>query len=328
MSVTLLAIEQELLRRVGPFDAFAVASGGLGPAVLVDELVSSIDDGDYADRWVLRRGLDAAGALVATVAAGDRVRRVDAFAPATGTLTVDRAYVGALVPGEVIELGVLHPTRQVRQAVRVGLSRCFFEDRVALDPLPPAKAGLTWAQLALLTWAQVGQLTWGDTAPDYSPTPERDLTRELFWLTRPTQLRGVSTSASGSTDLPDEIGWWAWFTAGGRLYAQTDPPPAYPATVYVSALRPHSSWVNHADSTTGPANDLDTLDVDLEYAVVAAHKYCWEAFKERLQIPARVGLAPTEDDVARGWRVQIRGHVRPPPDRLQLGRRYPVGGLV
>lgn len=327
MSVTLQALEQEFSRRVGPFGVYDVDTAGTTDTVQVDDLQSSIDEGGLEGLWLLRRGLRSAGGAVPGFSPQDRQRRIASVDHDTGTLTVDRPYGVRVAAGERVEIGALDPARVVRPAVRTGLTRCFFEDRVTIAAPTGGSTGLTWAQVAGMTWAQLAQQTWSSLVASVPTARDRDLTALAAWLTKPTQLRSVSTGdPTGSSPL-GPLEWWTWFTTGGALKLATDPDP-YPGSLYVTALRPHSSWVNGADSLSGPTNDLDTLDVDLEYAVVAAHAYAWDAFRERLLVAARGGYAVPEDAVRRGWRVQIRAHVRPPPDRIQLPATWPGGVLT
>lgn len=215
--------------------------------------------------------------------ADDRQRLVASTNFATGDLAVDRPYSAAF-SNEGVELCLLDPANELRRSVQRGLQRCWFKDRVALT-------------------------TAGSAA-------ERELTVLRSWLTKPQQLLGVEFLPTGSSYGPDPIEWWRHFQAAGRIWLTGSPDP-YPDSIYVTALRPHSSWVNSADSTTGPLLDTDYLDVDLDYAVTAAHKYAWETYADRLLPAARTGVKATKADVEDGWR-RWKGFVPRPPDRVQL----------
>lgn len=291
-SPTLADLERELARRTGPYAELVCGAGATTLGVPVDELRSTVEQGSLEGLWLLRRGVMAVGgAAVAGFDQRDRQRLVAAQDADTGVLTVDRDYLHAPAEGEALEVCMLEPARELRVAVRRGLDRCFVEDRITLA-------------------------TTGFQA-------ERDLTSARSWLTRPSQLRGVASLAAGATWAPVPSRWWDWFVSGGHLSAAVSPDP-YPDTAYLSVYRPVSSWVNGADSTTGPTADADVLAVDREYAVAAAHHYAWEAFPTRLGTMAGRGDYATKAEVAAGWKTQIRKHVRPPPDRFQLGWPYPA----
>lgn len=288
-SPTLADLERELARRTGPYYEVVIGTGSVAALVALRD-ASVVEQGGLEGLWLLRRGWMADGTAAPGIDPRDRQRLVAIHDALAGTLTVERPYAVPPVAGELVECSVLEPAGELRVAVRRGLDRCFFEDRVVL--------------------------------PASSAAAERDLTAARSWLTRPTQLRGVSSLAAGSTAAPTAAAWWDWFTAGGHLSLGASPDP-YPDALYVTALRPHSSWVNGADSTTGPTTDADVLSVALEYAVVAAHHYAWEASPTRLGGTAGRGNYPTKAEVAAGWKLQIRAHVRPPPDRVQLGAPWP-----
>jgi hypothetical protein len=68
--------------------------------------------------------------------------------------------------------------------------------------------------------------------------------------------------------------------------------------VWVDAWRPAWSWVNGAESITGPTADADVLEVDLDYAASAGHIEAWHLFPSRLQAAAAGNLQATRDQAA------------------------------
>lgn len=239
---------------------------------------------------MLRRGVDAAGAAVPGYDPTDRSRAIKTHDADDGFLEVDRPYAVAPVAGEEVEVCLLEPEQELRVAVTEGLKRCWFRDRVTVTTVAAAA--------------------------------ERDLTAARSWLTKPSQLLGVEFLADGDTvTLPDPLAWWKHFESGGHLRLAGAPDP-YPDTLYVTALRPHWSWVNGATSVTGPTADADVLDVDTWYAVTAAHWYAWEHFADRLAPVAQTGLKLGRDQVGQRWAEWV-ARVPRPPDRIQLS--YPYG---
>lgn len=215
--------------------------------------------------------------------ADDRQRLVASSNLAAGELTVDRPYSG-LFSNEAVELCLLDPANELRRCSLRGLQRCYFKDRVTVTLAAEAA--------------------------------ERDLTATRSWLTKPNQLLAVEYLPTGSAYGPDPVEWWKHFQSAGHLNISGQPDP-FPDTMYVTALRPHSSWVNSADSTTGPLLDSDYVDADLDYAVTAAHKYAWETYADRLLPAARLGNKASQNDVERGWSKWVAKLPRP-PDRIQL----------
>lgn len=281
--VALRTIEQELARRVGPFHRLTAASGVAPVRVHTNALQSLMDLRGYVGLWLLRRGRYADGTAVAGFAPDDRQRIVQTYDPGAGALEVDRTWTTPPVAGEEFELMLLDPENELRHAVRRGLERCWFADRVRIVPTTEAA--------------------------------ERALTAEHFWLTKPTQLLALETHDGTVEHAPNPVEWWRRFSEAGNQHVVSD--DAFPDTLYVTALRPHSSWVNGADSATGPTDDDDTVQCDLDYAVTAGHKYLWEHLGDRLVPVARLGMKAGREAVEDGWR-RWKATVPRPPDRIQL----------
>lgn len=265
--VRLMDIEQSLARRVGPYlDGIVGASGSTGlNSVYVPSFRSSVDTGGLEELYLLRRGRLSDGTLTGNLLDDDRVRSVASFEPSTGVLVPDRAWSAAPTVGELIELHSLHPTRELRPAVRAGLDRCFFRDRVAL------------------TFTTAG--------------PEQSLTSSMPWLTRPTMIERMESSYPNSYLIPRPV-FARPVQVGGAIMVQS-PQQFFPATLYVNVLRPASSFINAATSLVGALADDDTVPVDLEYATTAAHVEAWRAFPHRLGPQAQTGLFPPLAAVAK-----------------------------
>src|SRR5262245_55134236 len=254
MSITLAAVEQEVQARCGRFWLRTAASGTTTTAV-VRGLQSTIPLGGETDLWLLRRS---------AAAADDRQRRVAASDPATGTLTVDRAYANPPTPAEALEVGVLDPEQEVRPAVLRGLARCFFVERAAVEATP----------------GQVAEA----------------LSASLFWVTDVGQIRDLESRVGTSHAQP--LRWYRLLSSSGkaaeagglRVEAELC-PPGPPAVVVVEALRPHLSWVNGADAREWPSHDEDVLACPLGYAAALCHAEAWRRCRATLAPIAAAGYA-------------------------------------
>jgi hypothetical protein len=210
---------------------------------------------------MLRRGQKTDGTTV-SVSAGDRQRVAGVPDTTSGGVSPDRLWSVAPVSGEIIEFYHLDPAQELRVAVQHGLRRCFFEDR----------ASVTLSSAA----------------------PERDITASVAWISRPDQIRRYQFTTTGSTStlVPADVPWAMPFEKGGHVWLSAW-PDEYPNTLLITALRPHATWVNGADSTTGPTEDTDLLAVDLEYAAAAAHIEAWRLFAAKLRQAAEAGYQAT-----------------------------------
>jgi len=290
MSCTLAEVEQAVARRCGPFEIHLCTDAHSLTNVTATALVSSIDLGDWADVWLLRRGVLLSGQPVPGFSVYDRQRRVAGFTPATGALVVDRPYALGVQAEEVIELGVLDPAQQLRPAVLAGLARTYFVDRVAVAP---TGVGL-----------------------------EHDLSAALFWVVDVGQVRGIEyRSGLAGTVRPGSLGWHRVFaTAAGVQVALAG---RMGGELIVEALRPHATWVSGADSATGPTLDTDTLDVDLAYAAAAGTIEAWRICRPTLASAATAGLIDGRETAKAEFEAEVNRHVPVRPDRLSF--RYPLG---
>src|SRR5215510_12495851 len=121
MTVTLAQIEQETARKVGPYYRFAMdrqvpTTANFGRAFF-PALRSVVEQDLVTNLWLLRRGLDETGAVVA-VPPDDRQRTVAHYDPAQGLVEVDRPWSAAPAPAEVCEFHHLDPEQELRPAVR------------------------------------------------------------------------------------------------------------------------------------------------------------------------------------------------------------------
>lgn len=252
--VSLAEIERATARRVGPY--FQAPADRQAPSTAHFEyvLVPSL-------RSTVEQDLVTNLWLLrrdASVLPDDRQRLVANYDPERGQVTVDRPWSVIPAPGEVLEFHHLNPELELREAVRAGLRRTFFADTIQ----------------ALLT-SQYGDV---------------DLTAQAAWLTAPSQvLRTQYGWGKPQGDAPFE----ATMLQGHVMLSGTHGSYA-PANTWVTALRPHWSWVNGADSDTGPLDDDDELAVDLDYAASAGHIEAWHLFPHRLQAAAAGNLQATQ----------------------------------
>jgi len=141
-------------------------------------------------------------------------------------------------------------------------------------------------------------------------TGDIDLTAQLPWLTNPDQVVRVQSGWSWPyRDLPFDVVKQAGHVllAGSLGYVS-------PGALWLSCLRPAWTWVNGAESTSGPTQDTDTLEVDLDYAASAGHIEAWHLFPSHMFAAAAGNLQATQQMAAAEFTRQslIWG---PPPSR-------------
>jgi hypothetical protein len=266
--ITLAQLEQEVARRTGPF--FQAAQDTQTPttstttAAYMPTLKTTALLGGPENLWLLRRGVRADGSAV-TYNDQDRTRMVLSFDSAAGRVIVDRNWYAPMQPGELADFTHLHPDQELRPAVLAGLRRCFTEDRGRVYPN--------------LSGSQV------------------DLTTVLPWIVSPDQLLRVQSGYAWTTgDMPFE----AVSQAGHVILASG----AAPSGVWITVLRPAWSWVNGAESTTGPTRDTDVLAVDLDYAASAGHIESWHLWPSHMFAAAAGNLQATQEMAAREFTRQ------------------------
>ena len=281
MTITLAQLEAETARRVGPYvETFSdrqVPSTAASTFAFFPELRSTIDLDSVTNLWALRRGQcwDPTTGLfdeIDDIPLADRQRLVAEYDPARGQVFVDRPW-GTSLPeaGEWFEFHHLNPSMELRRAVQAGLRRCFIQDQLQVAPT-----------------SQYGAI---------------DLTAQCPWLTDGQQVQRVQYGwATAVADAPFDT-----VTSGGHVYLTGTTGPYAPVTLWLTAMRPAWSWVNGADST-GPTDDWDELEVDLDYAAAAGHIEAWHLFPARLQAAAAGGIQATQEMAAREFTRQSLIH--------------------
>lgn len=263
---TLAQIEQAAAPRMGPYVLHTTSSAVASTLSLlyVDKLKSNANPGGVENLYMLRRGQLLGGSTVA-VAPADRQRSAATYDPIAGSVAPDRPWGVAPVATELVELHHLDPEAELRPAALSGLQRCWFEDRVSIA-LSSAAA-------------------------------ERDITAAASWITSPDQVFRVQFTAAGTTLLPADVQWTEPFMKAGHVWL-AGWPDQYPSTLLVTGPRPYSTWVNGADSVTGPTADADVLAVDLDLAAAAAHIEGWRLFPARLKAAADGGFQLSQQAAA------------------------------
>lgn len=296
MTTTLAAIEQETARRVGPFymlpmDRQTPSTANFERAFFPG-LRSTVEQDLVTNLWLLRRGVDWLGATV-PVDPADRQRTVAVYDALEGVVQVDRPWTTSPAPGEVCEFHHLDPIQELRPAVRAGLRRCFFADRYSMGSGAIFEADLT----AALPWLTETRWVWGLEL--WSP----------FYGT-PRQLPFVAFSQAGHVCVRLQAGGYPGYGTAG-LYGE----------VHLVLERPTSTWVNFLESTTGPTDDDDVLEVDLDYAAAAGHIEAWHHFPAKLQAAAAGGTQATQQMAATEFTRQGLLHAprRPDPYGFESG---------
>lgn len=265
MSITLAQLEQETARRVGPYWRYftdrQVPNTATFDFANFPELRTNADLDLVTNLWLLRRGecFDDPNEIV-PMDVVERQRTVSTYDPPQGRVFPDRPWGVIPQAGEYVEFHHLNPSQELRPAVLAGLRRTYFADRYQL---------------------QGGIVT------------EADLTAALPWLLDSSNVISVQTAAlygARVADIP-----FAVFTQGAHVCIRLSGgvATAYPGLV-ITLLHPHVAFVNGVDSISGPTQDTDTLDVDLDYAAAAAHIEAWHLFPSRLQAAAAGGLQATQ----------------------------------
>lgn len=282
--ITLAQLEQEVARRTGPFFQAAQDSGTPSSSTTTSAIMPSLKTnallGGPENLWLLRRGLRADGtATPGPIALVDRERLVQTFDPGAGRVIVDRNWRDVMYPSELADFIHLNPSQELRVAVLAGLRRCFFED----------------------TFGAAVTSGYGDM----------DLTAQAPWLATGSQVVRVQYGyVRPEGDAP-----FATYMQGGHVMLGGAWGSYAPCSVWVTGLRPHWSWVNDADSTTGPTLDADQLDVDLDYAASAGHIEAWHLFPGRLYAAAAGNLQATQEIAAREFTRQAMIWGPEPPRR-------------
>jgi hypothetical protein len=272
--ITLAQLDQEVARRTGPYFSAAqdsqVPTTSTSTAAYMPSLKSSAVLGGPENLWLLRRGVfhDGTALPPGTYDDVDRIRMVQTFDSSAGRVVVDRNWRLPMQPNEQAEFIHLHPDQELRVSVNAGLRRCFLPDTVP----------------ALLT-SQYGDI---------------DLTAQAPWITNPDQVVGARY---GWTKPYAEAPFGTYMQQGHVILSGTSGAYA-PANVWVVVLRPVWSWVNDADSISGPVLDSDLLSVDLDYAAAAGHIEAWHLFPSHMFAAAAGNLQANQEMAAREFTRQ------------------------
>jgi hypothetical protein len=304
---TLAQIEVAVAQRVGPFsyltaDPQTPTSGGPSYA-FVPQLQSTIDQDLLTHLYLLRRGVLGDGTPTpAPIPTYDRVRMIYSVDASNGRLVPDRPWQTSPYPFEQFEAHHLHPDYELLPAIQAGLRRCFFEDRVQLDP------GYYY---------------------------EFDLTNLLPYVVDTSQVRRCQVGPwpsgwpgwwRGPLDLPFAPygdGGHVWLRISGSVYWGP-----FWGGILVTLHRSHFTLVNGADTLLGPQADTDTLACDLDWAASAGHIEAWTRFPARLQSAAATGLQATKQEAAAEFQHQGSLHRLPVYDPVQFDRMelWSLGG--
>ena len=271
--ITLAQLEQEVARRTGPFFQAAQDSSVPTTSTAISAYMPTLKTtallGGPENLWLLRRGVLFDGTPIgAAYTPQDRTRMVQSFDSSAGRIVIDRNWYQPMAPDELADFTHLHPEQELRKAVQAGLRRCFM----------------------------------GDTMPGLvtSGYGDIDLTYQYPWITSPNQITRVQYGwAKPYADAPFEA-----TTQQGHVMLRGTSGSYAPANVWVSAMRPAWSWVNGAESTTGPTDDDDQLDVDLDYAASAGHIEAWHLFPSHMFAAAAGNLQATQEMAAREFSRQ------------------------
>jgi hypothetical protein len=320
---SLREIEQEVARRVGPFQLRAVTNAQPGDqtsatstvtTLAIVSLRSTIDLGGYEDMFVLRRGRLIDGTLLPYTTpeglplpfvADDRIRMVRAYRPQEGVLEVDRPYLYPAYDDEEVELHHLDPEQELRPAVLAGLRRCYLVHRMPVQvtlPGPHAPTDLTAQAPWLLTRDQVYSVSMSGGAP----------------------LTGWRVESYGG-GLMLSLHEWAY----GSAYVTNRRPATamvLPAEVVNGNGEPNGEeWVVRAGNVNESWDDEDRFAVPMDYAAAAGHIESWRSARPRLSAVAQTGMWADQKEAAAEFTRVCTVHFDPPrydPALSVSGRRW------
>jgi len=281
--VTMADIERGIARRVGPFWKYVVSAGD-STFVVINRLRTSIDIGDYEELYILRRGRMTDKSLITNFDDDDRIRLISAYTPQFGSLEPGRSWTVTPLENEEIEIHYLEPDQELREIARQGLSRCYFWDTGLVENLTT------------------------------TTNREINISNAIPWITRDTQIHNVEWGQAGQ--MASRLGWWQPVQRGADVWLRVAGLPL--GSLQISALRPHSTYVNGEMSFQGPDDDDDVLHVDLEYATRAGHIMAWAMVPDRLTPVAAEGLRLPMKMAADAFTQASYAYVKHHPELLQL----------
>jgi hypothetical protein len=292
-TVSLREVEQEVARRVGPFQLRWVKNASPGDQTSVTSTVttvslpairSTIDLGGLEDMFVLRRGRLRDGTLLPVddgigplpFVDDDRIRLVRQYRPAEGVLEVDRPYLYPTYDDEEVELHHLDPEQELRPAVLAGLRRCYVVHRLEVSPAVPGPhtpVDLTAQAPWLLTRDQVYGVSMGGGAP----------------------LTGwrVESYGGGLMLTIREVGYGPSYVVNRRAAANMV-LPAFDGNGTVGA----EDWVVRSGNVNEPWDDEDRFAVPMDYAAAAGHIEAWRSARPRLSLVAQIGMWADQKEAA------------------------------
>lgn len=283
--LTLMDVERLVARRIGPYRRVQVGASSTTNSVVIPRLKSSLALGAFEDYHLLRRGLTFGDELISNFNVDDRIRMIALYDANLGTLTPDRAWTVAPVPGEAVEILALDPEHELRMSVQDGLKRCMF-----------------WETLSI---AVTGHGVY-----------DIDLTAAAPWLTNPSVIRDVSLSYPSQLMPPTRLQWWEPYRSGKHLRLYTKGGAV--GSVTISALRPVSSLVNGEMSLVGPDDDFDTVLGDPNYLAWAGVLECWKNHSEILTPLAAQNMRLSREDAANEFTKYSLMIANQMPDRRQV----------
>ncbi len=268
MSTTLAALRQAVAQDLDSCTTGSVDSGSLTAIVDADLIDSEESTTQYVGQYLYL----TSGALAG------QVRRVSAYAPTTGTLTVGRAWATAPAAAVTYELLTKLNPVTLNRLINNALLRCYYEDEQLITPV----ASQRQYSLAAYTW-----LT------------RKEQVLDVLWR--------IGTTASQYHYCP--VGWYEVRDDSGTLTLDID-PYSYTTGEYIvlKAIRPYAELASDAATTLCP----------LEYAKAAAklEVFTWLAMngpaedtaryeKKALDAVATFNSRMRDYAPGRRWRVQL-----------------------
>lgn len=256
MSITYGQLQQAVARRTGPFFQAAQDSQTPTTSTTIAAYMPTLKSSS------LLGGPENLFLVrrTATVPVTDRVRGVLSFDSSAARVVVDNNWSVPMQAGELADFVHLHPEQELKPAVLAGLDRCFVPDLLYVQPTS-GYGGI-------------------------------DLTSQFPWLQNEWQIQRVRYGwLAPYSEAP-----WDTYNQAGHLYLTGTYGTYLPSAVWVDAWRPATSWVNGAESTTGPVADSDQLHdlLELAYAAAAGHIEAWHLFPSRMQAAAAGGYQATQ----------------------------------
>lgn len=278
MASTLLQYRQSLARALDDIEVYLASSGG-GSSVTCSGLINSAtaaSTGRYNGAYVY---------ISAGTGAGNQsVVKENGYAPSTGVLNIldSTGWDTAPASGSTVEITRMFP------AINAATAPSSFTDG------NDYRAIINRALSMILVPDQISVTTVADQQ-------EYSLSTYAYWLDRPDRLVGVLDPAR-ATGWPTKPTWRRWeLNLDGPAPALQFIDRAYPtsgATFELRVLRPASTLVSGAESSTGLSADTDTAVPAVNDVVTVGLMLAYESLANRS--PGR----PNGDYLKR-WAAQI-----------------------